>query len=195
VTGPRWYNLHVEIDDLSVEDQSGRDRCAELLVVAFRELAPAAWPTIERARDTVDECLRMGIVRVARIEGVIVGWIGAHHAYMRVWELHPMVVDPVRQRSGIGRALVADIERMVADRGAMTLVLGSDDEVGLTSLAGVDLYPDPIAHLAHIEDRGGHAFSFYRRCGFAITGVTPDANGFGQPDIHMSKRVGRRELT
>ncbi len=113
---------------------------------------------------------------------------------MRVWELHPLVVDPSYQRRGIGRALVADLERIAAERGAMTLTLGSDDETGLTSLAGVDLYPDPIAHLARLQDRGGHAFVFYTKCGFAITGVTPDANGFGQPDLHMSKRVGQRTV-
>ncbi len=182
----------MQIDDLAPEDLAARERCAELLVIAFRDLAPAAWPTIEAARETVDECLRIGLVRVARLDGAVAGWIGGHHAYMRVWELHPMVVDPARQRSGIGRALVADLEALVAARGAMTLVLGSDDEVGLTSLAGVDLYPDPLAHLARLENRGGHPLSFYRKCGFVITGVTPDANGFGQPDIHMSKRVGHR---
>jgi aminoglycoside 6'-N-acetyltransferase I len=183
----------VEIDDLHLHDTGAVQRCAELLVVGFRDLAPAAWPTIAAAHATVAECLELGVVRVARIDGAIVGWIGGHHSYMRVWELHPLIVDPTRQRSGIGRALVADLERIVAGRGAMTLTLGSDDEVGLTSLAGVDLYPDPVAHLARIEDRGGHALTFYRKCGFAITGVTPDANGFGQPDIHMSKRVGQRE--
>ena len=134
----------------------------------------------------------MGPVRVARIDGIVAGWIGGRHNYMRVWELHPLVVDPSHQRRGLGRALVADLEQIVAARGAMTLVLGSDDETGLTSLAGVDLYPDPIGHLSRLQDLGGHAFTFYLKCGFAITGVAPDANGFGQPDIHMAKRVGSR---
>ena len=183
----------MEIADLDPADAATRERCAELLVEVFRDIAPAAWPAIEKARETAEECLAAGPVRVARIEGVVAGWIGGRHAYMRVWELHPLVVDPAFQRRGVGRALVADLERIVAERGAMTLVLGSDDETGLTSLAGVDLYPDPIAHLSRLQDRGGHAFTFYLKCGFAITGVAPDANGFGQPDIHMAKRVGRRD--
>jgi aminoglycoside 6'-N-acetyltransferase I len=182
----------VQIEDLDASDPIGRERCAQLLVDGFRELAPAAWPGLEQARETVDECLRCGIVRVARIADAIVGWIGGRHAYMRVWELHPMVVDPAQQRRGIGRALVADLERLVAEAGAMTLMLGSDDEAGLTSLAGIELYPDPLAQLATLEDRAGHPFAFYRKLGYAVTGVTPDANGFGQPDIHMAKRVGRR---
>ena len=179
----------MEIVDLDAEDVLRRERCSELLVEVFRDIAPAAWPTIEGARETVSECLAAGRVRVAQIDGLVAAWIGGRHAYMRVWELHPLVVDPSYQRRGIGRALVGDIERIAAEAGAMTLTLGSDDETGLTSLAGIDLYPDPIAHLARLQDRGGHSFTFYLRCGFAITGVTPDANGFGQPDLQMSKRV------
>ncbi|NVB78483.1 MAG: GNAT family N-acetyltransferase [Kofleriaceae bacterium] len=155
-------------------------------------MAPTAWPAVEDARETVQECLDMGVVRVARIGGEVVGWIGGHHAYARVWELHPMVVAPAHQHQGIGRMLVADLERVVAERGALTLVLGSDDEAGLTSLSGLELYPDPLAALARLEDRGGHPFVFYRKCGFAVTGVTPDANGLGKPDLHMAKRVGTR---
>jgi aminoglycoside 6'-N-acetyltransferase I len=181
-----------DIADLDPTDVAARNRCAELLVDEFREIAPAAWPELGKALDTVDECLREGVVRVARIAGSIVGWIGGRHTYSRVWELHPLVVARAQQRRGVGRALVADLEPIVAARGAMTLVLGSDDEVGLTSLAGIDLYPDPLAHLARLADRGGHAFTFYLKCGYAVTGVVPDANGFGEPDIHMAKRVGRR---
>jgi len=178
------------ISDLDAADAVRCERCAELLVEEFRDIAPDAWPTIERARETVSECLTMGRVRVAELDGVVAGWIGGRHAYMRVWELHPLVIARAYQRRGVGRALVADLERIVAERGAMTLVLGSDDETGLTSLAGIDLYPDPLAHLSRLQDRGGHAFTFYLKCGFAVTGVTPDANGFGQPDIQMAKRVG-----
>lgn len=181
----------MEILDLDPADAAGRERCAELLVEGFRDFAPDAWPNLADAREAVDECLRLGPVRVARIDGAIAGWIGGRPAYSRVWELHPLIIDLAHRRRGIGSALVADLERIVAERGAMTLVLGSDDESSLTSLFGIDLYPDPLAHLAALEDRGGHPFVFYRKCGYAVTGVTPDANGFGQPDIHMAKRVGR----
>lgn len=182
----------MELADLDPSDDAACARCAELLVTGFATFAPTAWPTLDDARETVRECLEMGVVRVARVGDEVAGWIGGHHAYARVWELHPMVVAPSRQHQGIGRLLVADLERVVADRGALTLVLGSDDEVGLTSLAGIELYPDPLAALARLEDRGGHPFVFYRKCGFAVTGITPDANGLGKPDLHMSKRVGTR---
>ncbi|HEY5947928.1 MAG TPA: GNAT family N-acetyltransferase [Kofleriaceae bacterium] len=182
----------MQIVDLDASDLDARERCAQLLVEVFRDLAPDAWPTLAGARETVDECVQLGPVRLARADDEIVGWIGGRPAFCRVWELHPLVVHASHQRRGIGRALVSDLERIVAARGAMTLILGSDDEVGLTSLAGIDLYPDPLAHLARLEDRGGHPFGFYLKCGFAITGVVPDANGFGQPDIQMAKRVGTR---
>ncbi len=34
-----------------------------------------------------------------------------------------------------------------------------------------------------------HPFKFNQRLGFTVVGVLPDANGPGQPDIYMAKRV------
>lgn len=179
----------MEIRPLDPTDGDVRERLAALLVDGFRDTAPDAWPTLEAARETVADCIDEGPLLVARVGDSVVGWVAARPSYGRVWELHPMVVVRAHQRRGVGRALVSEIEQVCAERGALTLVVGSDDEVGLTSLFGVDLYPDPLVHLAQLEDRGGHPFTFYRKCGFAIVGVTPDANGTGQPDIHMAKRV------
>lgn len=106
-----------------------------------------------------------------------------------VWELHPLVVRPDRQRQGIGRALVADLERLARERGVDTIFIGTDDEDSRRNLFGVDLYPDVLSWAARIEDVGGHPFAFYRKCGFAVVGLIPDANGFGKPDILMAKRV------
>jgi aminoglycoside 6'-N-acetyltransferase I len=79
---------------------------------------------------------------------------------------------------------------MAANGGALTLQLGSDDEDEMTSLAGVDLYPDPLRHLAKLTNRKDHPFGFYLKCGYAVVGVVPDANGLGKPDILLAKRVG-----
>lgn len=161
-----------------------------MLVDGFRDHAPDAFPTIEDALETVDECLAVGPVRCALDEtGHLVGWVGVHHNYSRVWELHPLVVSEHARGRGIGRALVETAEALAAEGGGMTLTLGSDDEDEMTSLFGVDLYPDPLEHLRVLTDRKGHPFGFYLECGFSIVGVTPDANGFGQPDIHMAKRI------
>lgn len=100
-----------------------------------------------------------------------------------------MVVHPAQQRKGIGRALVEDLEERVRARGALTLWLGTDDENGSTTLSGVDLYPNPLAHLARTRNLRGHPYTFYQKMSFVIVGVMSDANGWGEPDIYMAKRV------
>ena len=165
---------------------------AELLVAAFREMAPNAWPTVEAAEAEVAESLepdRIALVALDRRD-TVVGWIGSIPGYEgRVWEVHPLAVRPDVQRSGIGRALVDRLEAEVRKRGGLTLWLGSDDTEGMTNLAGIDLYPDPLAKLAKIRSVRDHPFVFYQKLGFALAGVVPDANGFGKPDILLAKRV------
>jgi aminoglycoside 6'-N-acetyltransferase I len=86
--------------------------------------------------------------------------------------------------------LVAAFEAEAAARGALTVTLGTDDDSGMTSLAGVNLYEDLPRKLANLRDLGrNHPFLFYRKLGFVVTGVMPDANGRGRPDIYMSKPV------
>jgi aminoglycoside 6'-N-acetyltransferase I len=172
-------------------DSRHRLRAAELLVEGFREHWPEAWPTLEDAREEFDEVLELGPARgVVDENGTLVGWIGARvHYDGNVWEIHPIVVAEEARGSGIGRRLIADIERLASDAGVLAIQVGSDDEDGMTSLGGVDLYPDPLRHLQTIEDRKGHPFGFYIKCGFSVVGVMPDANGFGRPDIFLAKRV------
>ena len=61
----------------------------------------------------------------------------------------------------------------------------------VTTLSGVDLYPNVLAHLANIRNLRGHPYEFYQKLGFVLVGVMPDANGPGKPDIYMAKRVAR----
>ncbi len=122
--------------------------------------------------------------------GTVRGWVGAVRGYSHALQLHPLVVDPSCQRQGIGRALVAALEAKAVAEGYLTVHLGTDDEVGGTSLFGADLFPDALAKLAVIEPTpAGHPFFFYRRLGYEPIGLIPDANGFGKPDILMAKRV------
>ena len=82
----------------------------------------------------------------------------------------------------------AGLRVVAANRGALTLTLGTDNHSGMTSLAGAYLYSDVPGHIAAIRDLGrGHPFLFYRKLGYVVTGVVPDANGRGLPDIYMSK--------
>jgi aminoglycoside 6'-N-acetyltransferase I len=120
----------------------------------------------------------------------VLGWIGGIEEYDgNVWELHPLVVRQDCQRQGVGRTLVADFERQVADRGGHTIRLGTDDENCRTTLGGVDIYPDVLDKLRAIENVRGHPFEFYLKVGYHIVGVIPDANGYGKPDILMAKRI------
>lgn len=155
-------------------------------------MAPAAWATMEEALEELDECLASNYICRAAVDerGTVLGWIGGRPEYNRnVWELHPLVVRPAQQRQGVGRALVLDLEERVKERGGLTISLGTDDVNNLTSLGGIDLYPDPLTHLRQIRNLHGHPFEFYQKLGFVLTGVLPDANGVGKPDIFMTKRV------
>jgi len=181
----------MRIIDLLAGDEEAIRQAAALLVDGFRGHSPS-WPDMDAALEELGESLEPGhICRVAVSEqGTVLGWIGGCPQYEgHVWELHPLVVHPDHQRRGIGRALVRDLEEQVRARGANTLWLGTDDEDNRTSLSGVDLYPDPLAHLARIVNLGGHPYEFYQKVGFVIVGVMPDANGPGKPDIYMAKRV------
>jgi aminoglycoside 6'-N-acetyltransferase I len=164
---------------------------AELLVVGFREHWDA-WKTVPEALDEIQMIRDKGFIRVALDDAgqKVLGWIGGLPEYDgNVWELHPLVVQPQRQFQGIGRALVADFEVQVAARGGLTITLGSDDEDDMTSLAGADLYDNLPEKIANIRNLKRHPYEFYLKCGYRITGVVPDANGRGKPDIIMGKRV------
>jgi aminoglycoside 6'-N-acetyltransferase I len=180
----------VQIVDLASLSDDARAGAAQILVSAFAVFWPDAWPTVNDAREEIVEMLDEGKIALAAIdEGTLVGLIGGQPTYASVWELHPLAVDTSRQRAGIGAALVRALEQRVRDLGGVTLMLGSDDEAGMTSLAGIDVYPDPLVHLASLKDIRGHPFVFYRKMGFAVVGIVPDANGFGKPDILMAKRL------
>ncbi len=181
----------MRIVDLAIYNERAVRQAAELLVRCFAHI-PTGWHTLDEGLAEVQESLAPDrISRVALDEnGDVLGWIGAIPTYQgHVWELHPLVVRPDRQRQGIGRALVADLEHLARERGVDTIFVGTDDEDGRTNLSGVDLYPDVLSWAARIEDVGGHPFAFYRKCGFVVVGLIPDANGFGKPDILMAKRV------
>lgn len=164
-------------------------QAADLLVDGFDE--PRGWPTLALAQEEVDRVVRDGFARAMLEDGVVIGWIGGLPEYDgRVWELHPIVVARSHRRRGVGRALVQVFEQEAIARGALTATLGTDDDAGMTSLADVELYDDVPGHIAGLRDLGrGHPFLFYRTLGYVVTGVLPDANGRGRPDIFMSKKL------
>jgi aminoglycoside 6'-N-acetyltransferase I len=181
----------MQISNLQPNDTVAIEQAAHALLAGFRDHAPDAWPDLAAARTEVQEALGPGkVCRIAQDDDrTVLGWVGGRHSYARVWELHPLVVHPSAQRRGIGRALVADLEVQVRQRGGLTVLLGSDDETDMTTLSRVDLYPDVWPHIRSIRNLRGHPFEFYQKCGYVLVSVVPDANGRGKPDILMAKRV------
>jgi aminoglycoside 6'-N-acetyltransferase I len=182
----------MQIIDLTESDAGRIERIAALLIDGFSDTGSKSWRGRDEALLSVRESLQEG--RMSRValdkSGKTVGWIAGRAMYQgRVWELHPLVVRRDCRGQGAGRALVKDFEEQVRFRGGSTIYLGTDDENNRTTLGGVDLYPDPLGAVACIQNLGHHPFGFYRKVGFVIVGVLPDANGFGKPDIFMAKRV------
>jgi aminoglycoside 6'-N-acetyltransferase I len=183
----------MNIITLTPDKESLIRQVAQLLVDAFCEHWPDAWPTREEAMKEVHEMLEAErICRVAIDEqGKVLGIIGGIPQYDgHVWELHPLAVQPALQGHGVGRALVQDLEEQVRVRGGLTITLGTDDVDNMTSLSGEDLYENLWEKVREIQNLKNHPYEFYQKMGYIITGVMPDANGIGKPDILMSKRVG-----
>ncbi|MBI2570126.1 MAG: GNAT family N-acetyltransferase [Candidatus Schekmanbacteria bacterium] len=181
----------MRIVDLAGETEPIREQAALLLVEHFDE--PRGWPNLELARAAVEHVGGAEFMRGMLDGELLLGWVGGLPEYDgRVFELHSLVVRREHRRRGLGRALVAAFEAEAASRGALTVTLGTDDDSGMTSLSCVDLCRDIPRHIAQVRDLGrGHPLLFYQRLGHVVTGVLPDANGRGRPDIYMSKAMQR----
>lgn len=164
---------------------------AEILLDGFTTSGVNPWKDLDEAIEEVRESLQENRISRAALDtyGNVSGWIGAFHDYALVWELHPLVVRADLQGQGIGTALVKDLEKEVKKRDGLTVRLGTDDENKRTSIGGIELYPNVLEKLSNIQNLRKHPFEFYQKLGYEICGVIPDANGFGKPDILMSKRV------
>src|SRR5690242_6817158 len=140
----------MQIINLEAHDERRIQQIAQMLVEGFKAHWPDAWPDMISALNEVRESF--GADRISRIAvdeyGDVLGWIGGISQYDgNVWELHPLIVRPDQQGRGIGRALVADLETQVREKGGLTIILGSDDEDDQTTLSGEDLYPRIWEHV------------------------------------------------
>jgi aminoglycoside 6'-N-acetyltransferase I len=182
----------MKIITLTTENEQLVGQAAQLLVDAFREHWPEAWPSLDEALKEVHEMLEPERICRAAIDDDenLIGMIGGISQYDgHVWELHPLAVQRNMQGRGVGKVLVEDFEEQVRSRGGLTVTLGSDDEDNMTSLSNVDLYENLWDQIKDIRNLKRHPFEFYQKMGYVITGIVPDANGPGKPDIIMSKRV------
>ena len=178
--------------DVRTQDAAFVAAVAALAFDAFRAHAPDWLPNVAAARAEVLESLQPGRNSIALVDAsrAPIGWIGFEPQGARVWEIHPIAVRVAEQGKGHGRALVAHVETLAREQGILTLFASTSDEVGATSLSNVDLYADPFGAMAEARWQGSHACEFWRRVGFRLVGVLPDAEGEGKPSIHFAKRVG-----
>ncbi|MDP2859511.1 MAG: GNAT family N-acetyltransferase [Bacillota bacterium] len=149
------------------------------------------YPTLERAGAEIQDLLADAACLIVAFDGVgvagIVGGLESYHGH--VWELHPLAVRADRRGQGIGSHLVSLLEEEAARARVGTIILGTDDTDERTSIGGTSIFPGVLQRLSAIRDTGGHLFAFYRRLGYEVTGVVPDANGPGKHDILMSKSL------
>jgi GNAT superfamily N-acetyltransferase len=184
----------MRVTDLQPYDEAIIQQVGALLVTGFAENWPGHWTDQDSGVSEVRKSFTDSSLSLVAVDedGSALGWIGGISQYDgHVWELHPLVVASAHQGQGIGRALVAALEARVRERGGLTITLGTDDESGQTSLSGVNLFPDPSPHIAAIRNLRRHPYEFYQLLGYVITGVVPDANGLGKPDILMAKSLAR----
>jgi aminoglycoside 6'-N-acetyltransferase I len=182
--------VELHIVDLAQLDDGQIARAARILREALQN--PTAYKAPGEAEAEVADVLgnpeRFGF---AALDGDdLVGWIGGIRGYFHSLELHPLVVDPARQRQGVGSRLLAALETRARAEGFLALHLGTDDDFGGTSLFGADLFPNVAGNIPGVTATArGHPFTFYARHGFEVVGLLPDANGPGKPDILMAKRL------
>lgn len=178
----------MHIADLVKTDKS---HCAQVAAL-LREAFPHAYG--DCAEEEMQNCLEAERVALAALEeDEVVGFVGAIPQYGETgWELHPLVVKEPWRKKGVGRALCAELERRLREKGCLTVYLGSDDEFGQTSLSDTDLFEDTFRKIEGIRNPGGHPCGFYQKVGYKIVGVIPDANGLGKPDIWLAKSLARK---
>lgn len=166
----------------------------EQLALMLNEAFPGqdGYPTLQQARDEVLESLTEGRISLVALEenNEVLGWIGAIPTYRgHAYELHPLVVRADLRNQGIGRRLVAEMEKYLRHLGAIIVYLGTDDVNNQTNIGGVDVYPNPLEHALRLESTKNHPCAFYSKLGYKVVGILPDVNGFGKPDIFMAKRL------
>lgn len=168
-----------------------RTECARILREAFAPVDAYSAPG-EAEAEIESFLIEPERFALAAMDGeTVLGLVGGILTYSHAVELHPLAVDAPQRGRGLGAALTRALEARAASMGRLTVYLGTDDEIGGTSLFGADVFPGALARLAAIAPTTGHPFFFYRKLGYEPVGLIPDANGFGKPDLLMAKRVGR----
>ena len=173
------------------ESEDFQRKAAEILYKTFIGLGKDAWPDLESAIIEVNECIiEPNICIGIMIENELIGWVGLRPMYSVTWELHPMVIKKEFQGKRFGKILLDELERIARKREIIGIFAGSDDETNSTSLSETDLTGENIFNeILNIKNRKKHPYEFYKKCGYSIIGIIPNANGIKKPDILLWKDI------
>ncbi|EOX2983351.1 TPA: AAC(6')-Ia family aminoglycoside 6'-N-acetyltransferase [Citrobacter amalonaticus] len=176
------------------DSEKNKEDAARILYSAFRGKGKDAWPTLDSAREEIAECIASpNICLGITLNDRLVGWGGLRPMYETTWELHPLVIDPDYQGNGLGRLLLSKIESTATTNRIIGIMLGTDDETLSTSLSMTDIDESNIfQEIKNIINIKNHPFEFYKKCGYIIVGIVPNANGYRKPDIWMWKNLERK---
>lgn len=173
------------------EQNKYQSDAAKILSQTFIDKGNSAWPDITSAMKEVSECINQPNICIGLlIENNLTGWVGLRPMYDQTWELHPLVVSTEYQGKGIGRILTMEIEKRARTSGIIGVVLGTDDEHNKTSISKVEITEENIfEEIKSITNINSHPYEFYKKCGYMIVGIIPNANGKNKPDIWMWKNL------
>ncbi len=175
--------------NLILEEEKYFKEMVEVLFEASTSIT-YSWNTIELCKTEIKECLDKFALVGFLVNEELAGFIGLREMYEFTYEIHPLMIKPKFQNQGIGTKLLLEIEKIAKENKIPNLILGTDDEFGKTSLSKIDLYSsDLFLEIQNIKNLNHHPFEFYKKNGYKIIGVVPDANGKNKPDILMGKRI------
>jgi len=104
-----------------------------------------------------------------------------------------MVISRKFHGYGYGRKLLAEMERIALEKGLIGIFAGSDDETDSTSLSDREITAENIFHeIINIKNYKHHPYEFYKKCGYSIVGIIPNANGDRKPDIWLWKDIRKK---
>ncbi|HGK7400531.1 TPA: aminoglycoside 6'-N-acetyltransferase AAC(6')-Iaf [Citrobacter freundii] len=164
---------------------------AKILKKSFLDVGNESWGDIKKAIEEVEECIEhpnicLGIC----LDDKLIGWTGLRPMYDKTWELHPMVIKTEYQGKDFGKVLLRELETRAKGRGIIGIALGTDDEYQKTSLSMIDINERNIFdEIENIKNINNHPYEFYKKCGYMIVGIIPNANGKRKPDIWMWKDI------
>lgn len=178
------------IEDLEETHLDRIERISEFLFDCFSKYAPLWLPDRNTCVKEIYSSFESG--RRSRVlldeDDHPIGWIGAI-TDEKLWEIHPIAVSRQHQGKGLGMRLVADIQQLARESGAISVWAGTSDETGSTSFSRIDLYEEPSRSFNNIEAPEDHPVRFWLKAGYSLVGVMPDEEGLGKPGIHFAKRI------